>query len=213
MKDRCFCVRLPCKSIPIGLKVDGDRRRATGVHGTGAGAGTDTGAGTGTGTGPATGTATGTSARAHAHTHTPAHTRRQPHPPTHTSRCTGCYCYTGKQPSRVLRQRCAAQHGCCSCSCSAHGRSASRPTGAPAWGPGLRPSSPPILPNVTVVTGVNVYNATVASGTYSHAPMISYHGGVLLVSWKNHNSSEDSPGQWVRWAWSSDGGARERATT
>ena len=57
---------------------------------------------------------------------------------------------------------------------------------------------------------VKVYNATVASGTYSHAPMISYHGWVLLVSWKNHNSSEDSPGQWVRWAWSSDGGARAR---
>lgn len=38
--------------------------------------------------------------------------------------------------------------------------------------------------------------------------MLSYHDGVLLASWKNHNTTEDSPGQFVRWAWSSDGGSR-----
>ena len=35
--------------------------------------------------------------------------------------------------------------------------------------------------------------------------MISYHDGLLLCSWKNHPTTEDAPGQFVRWAWSADG--------
>lgn len=79
----------------------------------------------------------------------------------------------------------------------------------PAWASALRSSWDdgrhplPILPNVA---GVKVYNGTRESGLYSHAPMLSYHDGLLLASWKNHNTTEDSPGQFVRWAWSNDGG-------
>jgi hypothetical protein len=71
-----------------------------------------------------------------------------------------------------------------------------------SWDEGRQPL--PVLPNVTAI---KIYNATRATGVYSHAPMLSYHRGLLLASWKNHNTTEDSPGQFVRWAWSSDGGA------
>ena len=80
----------------------------------------------------------------------------------------------------------------------------------PAWSSALRTSwddGRNQLATVPNVTGVKVYNATASRGLYSHAPMISYHDGLMLVSWKNHNTSEDSPGQFVRWAWSKDGGA------
>ena len=66
---------------------------------------------------------------------------------------------------------------------------------------GLAPSRP------------QVYNATKTGGTYSHAPMISWHHGLLLASWKNHNTSEDAPGQWVRWAHSPDGARWSRPET
>lgn len=60
---------------------------------------------------------------------------------------------------------------------------------APGWPEGLRSRLEdgrdplPILPNITAV---KVYNATRKTGVYSHAPMISYHNKVLLLSWKNH---------------------------
>ena len=48
--------------------------------------------------------------------------------------------------------------------------------GCPTVHPCNRTAHPlPILPNVT---GVKVYNATRATGVYSHAPMLSYHDGL-----------------------------------
>jgi predicted neuraminidase len=66
----------------------------------------------------------------------------------------------------------------------------------PAWAAGLRSrweDGHHPLPILSNVTAIKVYNATRKAGVYSHAPMISYHNKVLLVSWKNHPVSSNSP--------------------
>ncbi len=44
-----------------------------------------------------------------------------------------------------------------------------------------------------------------ADGLYNHAAMMMYHEGVITVSWKNAPLHEDTPGQRVLFAQSSDG--------
>ena len=48
-----------------------------------------------------------------------------------------------------------------------------------------------------------LYNATLETGVYSHAPMLGLHGGYFLASWKNGPTNEDTPGQRVLWSYAS----------
>ena len=50
-----------------------------------------------------------------------------------------------------------------------------------------------------------VFEATPATGTYNHQPMISRHGGVFHVNWKSAHFNEDQDGQRVLYSSSSDG--------
>ena len=59
------------------------------------------------------------------------------------------------------------------------------------------------LPVVQNIGAVKIYNATRETGVYSHGPMISFHGGYFLASWKNAVLSEDTPGQRVLWSYAS----------
>ena len=61
----------------------------------------------------------------------------------------------------------------------------------------------PVL-NGTAVKVLNATNATEGgTGVYNHAPMISLHSGVLLLSWKNAPSAEDVPGQGMLYSYAS----------
>jgi hypothetical protein len=50
-----------------------------------------------------------------------------------------------------------------------------------------------------------VYRATKALGGYNHAAMLDYHNSSLFLSWKNSPRDEDSPGQRIMHAASTDG--------
>ena len=61
-----------------------------------------------------------------------------------------------------------------------------------------------VLPvNGTIYTRLML--ATPELGTYNHAPMLSYHNGLFLASWKNSPQDEDQNGQRVLYSQSSDG--------
>lgn len=64
------------------------------------------------------------------------------------------------------------------------------------------------MPVAQNTTSVKIYNATMdwenGFGVYSHAAMLAFHGGHFLASWKNAVLSEDTPGQRILWAWSSE---------
>ena len=63
------------------------------------------------------------------------------------------------------------------------------------------------LPVAQHTTAIKVYNATMdwtgGFGVYSHAPMIAFHGGFFIASWKNGVLQEDEPGQRVLWSYAS----------
>eukprot|EP01052_Picozoa_sp_SAG31_P008738 SAG31_NODE_446_length_15587_cov_29.651989_1_plen_649_part_00 len=63
------------------------------------------------------------------------------------------------------------------------------------------------LPVAQHTAAVKVYNATMdwtgGFGVYSHAPMIAFHGGFFIASWKNGALQEDEPGQRVLWSYAS----------
>jgi hypothetical protein len=50
-----------------------------------------------------------------------------------------------------------------------------------------------------------VYFGTLEGGWYNHAAMIQYHDGYFTLSWKNAPFSEDTPGQRILYAQSTDG--------
>lgn len=84
---------------------------------------------------------------------------------------------------------------------------ASAPPPLPAWtGPFLDPLTPhggqPFAANVTHTC---LYRATPDIGTYNMAPMLTYHDGQFLASWKNSPVDEDQPGQRVLFSQSKDG--------
>ena len=69
----------------------------------------------------------------------------------------------------------------------------------------------PVL-NGTAVKVLNATNATEGgTGVYNHAPMISLHSGVLLLSWKNAPSAEDVPGQRILYSYASAESAAARS--
>ncbi len=50
-----------------------------------------------------------------------------------------------------------------------------------------------------------IYNGSLEHGSYSHGPMLGYDGARLFAAWKNDLEDEDSPGERVAYAQSSDG--------
>lgn len=77
----------------------------------------------------------------------------------------------------------------------------------PAWtGPFLDPLVPyggaSLAANVKLTS---LYRAVPAIGTYNMAPMLDFHDGQFLASWKNSPLNEDQPGQRILWSQSLDG--------
>jgi hypothetical protein len=60
------------------------------------------------------------------------------------------------------------------------------------------------MPVAQGAASAKIYNATREMGVYSHGPMIAFHSGHFLATWKNAVLSEDTPGQRVLWAWASE---------
>jgi len=60
----------------------------------------------------------------------------------------------------------------------------------------------PILENAS---HTEIYHATQETGGYSHHAQLTVHNGVFYAMWSNHPRGEDAPGQFVRFAFSSDG--------
>lgn len=65
------------------------------------------------------------------------------------------------------------------------------------------------LPSLPGATTIRLYTAvpTRELGAYSHHAHLAFHNGMLVASWSNHWTDEDSPGQYVRFALSRDLGA------
>ena len=61
------------------------------------------------------------------------------------------------------------------------------------------------FPRLKNVANVGAYFGSPEGGWYNHAAMMTYHDKTLTLSWKNAPVSEDTPGQRVLYAQSTDG--------
>ena len=81
------------------------------------------------------------------------------------------------------------------------------PSLLPSWTAARCDSALPLggFPRLPGVIHTRLYNGSLSTGAYSHAPMLAHDGVRLFASWKNTHEDEDAPGERILFSQSVDG--------